>query len=330
VRLGGVALAALFAAAACAGPGVTPTGSVAPATTGAASPTTALSGAISIDGSSTVYPITEAVAEEFQKLHSGVKVDVAFSGTGGGFKKFCAGEKDANDASRPIKTEGEGEDNEQATCQANAITPVELRVAFDGLAVLANVENDWLECITTEQLKQIWDEGSAVVNWSDVDPAWPAERIELFGPGADSGTFDYFTEEINGEAKRIRSQDTWEASEDDNALVIGVEGSRYALGYFGLAYYEQNADKLKLIAVDGGGGCVTPSIETVKDGTYTPLSRPLFVYPAREALARPEVAEFFHYYLENANTFSEEVGYVPLPDEDLQQSKDALEAALGG
>jgi phosphate transport system substrate-binding protein len=328
VRLAGIALAALFAAAACGGPGATPTGSAAPATTGTASP--ALSGTISIDGSSTVYPITEAVAEEFQKVHAGVKVDVAFSGTGGGFKKFCAGEKDANDASRPIKTGGEGEDNEQATCQANDITPVELRVAFDGLAVLANIENDWLECITTDQLKQIWDEGSTVVNWSDVDPAWPAERIELFGPGADSGTFDYFTEEINGEAKRIRSQDTWEASEDDNALVIGVEGSRYALGYFGLAYYEQNADKLKLIAVDGGGGCVEPSIETVKDGTYTPLSRPLLVYPAREALARPEVAEFFRYYLENASTFSEEVGYVPLPDEDLQQSKDALEAALGG
>ena len=280
----------------------------------------ALSGDIRIDGSSTVYPITEAVAEEFQTANKGVRVTVAFSGTGGGFKKFCEGDTDANDASRPIK------DEEAATCKANGVDPVELEVAFDGLSVLVNPANDFVDCLTTDELKKIWDQGSTVKTWRDVRADWPADPIKLFGPGADSGTFDYFTEEINGETDRSRSDYT--QSEDDNALVQGIANDVNGFGYFGFAYYEENTDKLKLVAIDGGSGCVAPSRETIADGSYAPLSRPLFVYPSRQSLDRPEVAALMQFYVDNASALAAEVGYVELPADRLQKTKDALAGAL--
>jgi phosphate transport system substrate-binding protein len=292
-----------------------------PAPTGG--PTTApLTGEIRIDGSSTVYPVTEAVAEEFQKANKGVKVTVVFSGTGGGFKKFCAGETDANDASRPIKEKEELE----ALCKPAGVQPVELKVAIDGLSVVVHPNNTWAKCITTAELKKLWNEGSTVQRWNEIRPEWPNERIILFGPGADSGTFDYFTEVINGTAQKSRSDYT--QSEDDNALVTGVAGNQYALGYFGYAYYEENPGKLKALEVDGGKGCVAPTNTTINDGTYAPLSRPLFVYPSTKSLERPEVAAFFRYYLDTVDSLLADVGYIPLPAAQLQASKNALETAL--
>ncbi len=299
-----------------------------------------LSGRVAIDGSSTVYPITAAVAEEFQIENPGVKVTVAFSGTGGGFKKFCAtgaDATDANDASRPIKSvdkpgadgnlgTADDELSEATLCKDAGVEPVELKVAYDGLSVVVNPGNTWVDCLATDELKAIWDQGSTVRTWADVRAGWPAQDIELFGPGADSGTFDYFTEVINGEAKRSRADYT--PSEDDNALVQGIANDEHGLGYFGFAYYEENSDKLKIVPVDGGQGCVTPSLDTIKDGSYAPLARPLLVYTSRQALARPEVAAFFNYYLDTVNSFVDEVGYVPLPDDELAATKAALEAAL--
>lgn len=279
-----------------------------------------LAGAIAIDGSSTVYPITEAVAEEFQIENPGVKVTVAFSGTGGGFKKFCAAETDMNNASRHIK------DEEAELCAAAGVEYLELGVATDALSVVVNPANDWAQCLTTDQLKAIWDEGSTVTKWSDVDPSFPAEPIALFGPGADSGTFDYFTEAINGKSKQSRADYT--QSEDDNALVTGIAGDKYALGYFGFAYLEENLDKVRAVAVDGGSGCVEPSAAAVADGTYTPLSRPLYVYPSLESLARPEMAAFMTYYLENVNEFVEDVGYIDATAEVIGASRAALDEAL--
>lgn len=319
-------LGAALALAACGG-----------AASGPGSSSASLSGKIAIDGSSTVYPITAAVAEEFQIEHPNVKVTVAFSGTGGGFKKFCSSETDANDASRPIKTKDKpGADGQLGTsddelsegtlCTNSGIEPLELKVAYDGLSVVVNPANDFVDCLTTDELRAIWDQDSTVATWADVRAGWPAEKIELFGPGADSGTFDYFTEEINGEAKRSRSDYT--PSEDDNALVQGVANDDNGLGYFGFAYYEENADKLRLVPIDGGSGCVSPSIDTIKDGSYAPLSRPLFVYPSTQALARPEVAAYFTYYLDHVSEFVVEVGYVPLPNDELAAVRAALEAAL--
>ena len=318
MRLAAAGLIAALTLAACGG-GATqaPTGGAsagAPAASGAP-----LSGSIAIDGSSTVYPITEAVAEEFQKANPGVKVTVAFSGTGGGFKKFCAGEIDLNDASRPIKADS---DDEGKACAAKNISYAELQVAIDGLSVIVNPQNTWVDCLTTAELKKIWDAGSTVQTWADVRAGFPAEPIKLFGPGADSGTFDYFTEIVNGKAKQSRSDYT--QSEDDNSLVTGIAGDKNALGYFGFAYYEENQDKLKLVPIDGGSGCVTPSIETIADGSYTPLSRPLFIYPSDVSLKRPEVKAFVQYYLDNVNTFVDEVGYIEAPAEVLTASKAAL------
>jgi phosphate transport system substrate-binding protein len=306
-------VATVIAAAACQGTATNP-------------PTTGLSGDIRIDGSSTVYPITEAIAEAFHDENGGVDVTVAFSGTSGGFKKFCAGETDANDASRPIKQE------ETDACAVANVTPVELPVAYDGLSVAVNPANDWVSCLTVSQLKLMWDQGSTVQNWSDVDPSWPAEKIKLYGPGADSGTFDYFTEVINGETDRSRSDYT--QSEDDNSLVQGVAGDTDALGYFGYAYYQQNNDRLKIVPIDEeeGGGCVEPTAETISDGTYAPLSRPIFVYPSEEALQRPEVAAFFTYYLENVDSFlgtgEGQVGYIPLHPDLKAEAQADLDAAL--
>jgi phosphate transport system substrate-binding protein len=304
-----VAVAAALFIAACGGSTGESTGE-----------STALTGEVAMDGSSTVYPAAEAIAEEFQNANPGVQVTVAFSGTGGGFKKFCAGETDASNASRPIKEE------EAALCVAAGIEFVELTMALDALAVVVSKENDFVDCLTTDELKSIWDLGSVVETWADVRAEWPAEKIDLYGPGADSGTFDYFTEEINGETKRSRSDFT--QSEDDNVLVTGISGSQYAMGYFGLAYVAENADKVRAVEVDGGEGCAAPSAASVNDGTYTPLGRPLMTYASVTALARPEVAAFYRFLLENTSELSVEVGYIAISDADLAASKALLEAAI--
>lgn len=267
-----------------------------------------LSGEIRIDGSSTVFPITEAVAEEFNAVQPNVKIPVGVSGTGGGFTKFIAKETDISDASRPIK------DEEATSAQEAGVEYVELKVAFDGLSVLVNPENTWVDYLTVEELQKIWAPDSTVKTWSDIRAEWPAEEIVFYAPGTDSGTFDYFTEEINGESGAIRSDFT--GSEDDNVLVQGIAGDKNAIGFFGFAYYEENQDKLKLVPIDNGNGPITPSFDTIKDGSYAPLSRPLFIYVNKEALNRAEVKEFVTFYLENAKDLVPDVGYVALPDEE--------------
>ena len=264
----------------------------------------ALSGEIEIDGSSTVAPITEAVAEEFRKVAPDVQVNVGISGSGGGFKRFVVGETDISDASRSIK------DSEAQTAEENGIGYHEFLVGVDGLSVLVNPQNDFVECLTIDQLNAIWRPESEVDSWDDVDPSWPDRPMRLYGPGTDSGTFDYFTEEVMGEAKLSRPDYT--ASEDDNVLIQGISGDRNALGYFGYAYYKENQDKLKLVSVDNGGGCVAPSVETIASGEYGPLSRPLYIYVNRASLERPEVRSFVEFYMMNGSALTEEVGYVPL------------------
>ena len=276
-----------------------------------------LFGKIRINGSSTVFPITEAVAEEFQKLHRKVRVTVGISGTGGGFKKFATGQTDINDASRPIK----GKEKDKA--EKNGIDYIELPVAYDGLSVVVNPKNEFLDYLTVTELRKIWQPGSTVKNWNDVRPDWPNEPIKLYGPGADSGTFDYFTKKINGKSQASRSDYT--ASEDDNVLVMGVAGDTYSLGYFGYAYYKENQDKLKVVAIDGGDGPIKPSETTINDGTYKPLSRPIFIYVSNKAAKRPVIKEFVSFYLKNATVLSKEVGYVPLPDTKYQQLLDQFE-----
>ncbi|GIU98308.1 MAG: hypothetical protein KatS3mg013_2111 [Actinomycetota bacterium] len=272
---------------------------------------TELSGSVLGDGSSTVFPITQAVAEEFTAENPNVKVSIGVSGTGGGFEKFCAGETDIQDASRPI------ESDEQAVCEENGIEYVELQIALDGLSVVANPANDWADCLTVDQLKAIWEPKSTIDNWSEIpDASFPDRPLTLYGAGTDSGTFDYFTDAIVGEEGASRSDYT--ASEDDNVLVQGVAGDENALGYFGYAYYAQNADKLKLIAVDGGEGCVSPDPTTINDGSYTPLSRPLFVYVKRASLAKPEVVAFMDFLMETAPALVEEVGFVDVDDATYQ------------
>jgi phosphate transport system substrate-binding protein len=288
---------------------------------GNSSPTSAapkLSGNINGDGSSTVFPITEAVAEEFKKIQPNVNVTVGISGTGGGFKKFCNGETDFSDASRPIK------DDEKQACAAKAIEYTEFQIGFDGLSVITNTSNDFVDCLTVAELKAIWSPDSKVNNWKDVRPGFPDKALKLYGPGTDSGTFDYFTEVINGTAKASRSD--YAASEDDNVLVQGIEGDNGGLGYFGFAYYEENADKLKLLGVDSGTGCVEPARDTILDKTYKPLSRPLFVYVKKTALARPEVKEFVRYFLTDGRPLIDEVGYVQSPDDVYQQDLAKLES----
>ncbi len=276
-----------------------------------------LSGMVRIDGSSTVFPITEAVAEEFQRENPNVRVTVGISGTGGGFKKFCAGETDISDASRQIK------DTEIEACAAEGIEPMEITVGYDGLAVMVNPANDFVDCLTVDELKRIWEPGSQVTTWQDVRTFWPAEEIKLYGPGTDSGTFDYFTEAIVGEEDASRPDFT--ASEDDNVLVQGVTGDPYSLGYFGYAYYAENTDKLKLVAVDGGAGCVAPDPQTVQAGTYAPLSRPLFIYLKEQSLQRPEVMAFVEYYLTQAPELVPQVGYVALGADSYQASLSTIQ-----
>src|SRR4030043_2456835 len=264
---------------------------------------------IKIDGSSTVYPITEAVAEEFQNLKRGaVKVTVGISGTGGGFKKFSRGETDISDASRPITKK------EMDACKQAGITYVELPVAYDGLAVMVNPKNNWVKSMTVADLKKIWEPAAEgkITKWNHVNPAWPDVPLKLYGPGVDSGTFDYFTEAIVGKSRSSRGDFT--ASEDDNVLVQGIASDRGGLGFFGYAYYAENPDKLKLVAIDGGRGPVLPSEKTVMDGTYNPLSRPIFIYVNKKSAERPEVKEFVEFYLRNASKLVKEVKYIPLPD----------------
>ncbi len=268
----------------------------------------ALSGTVEVDGSSTVFPISEAVAEEFLREARKVRVTVGVSGTGGGMKRFCAGETDISDASRPITAA------EAADCAANGVEFIELPVAYDGLSVVVHPGNDWAQCLTIAELNLLWgpEAEGKVKNWNQVRAAFPDAGVALYGPGTDSGTFDYFTEVVNGDGGASRADFT--ASEDDNILVTGVAGDKNALGYFGLAYLEENLGRVKGVEIDGGGGCVAPSAATVEGGTYAPLSRPLFIYVKKESMAKPQVEAFVDFYLENAAFLAADVGYVKFPD----------------
>ncbi len=341
VFAGGLALVGVLAFGACGSDdeeggstngGDTPVAGASPTTAATGTDYSSLSGSVVVDGSSTVGPITEAVAEEFGKV-SDVQVSVGISGTGGGFEKFCMGETDINDASRPIKKEDE---KEGLGCAANGIEYVEFKVAIDGLTVVVHPDNDFAQCLTYAQLTMLWNEGSTVKNWNELDASFPDEEIKLFGPGPDSGTFDYFTEEINGKADVSRSD--YSASEDDNQLVQGVEQDANALGYFGYAYFKGAAANLKALQInkdqngkgtptppDKAKGCVGPTETTINDNSY-PLSRPLFIYVNKEALAKPHVRGFIEYYLTNAKQLVADVGYVALPDAEYTTGLDTLNA----
>lgn len=278
-----------------------------------------LSGQIEIDGSSTVFPLTEAIAEEFSKKYKDIRVPVGVSGTGGGFKRFIAGETDISNASRPIKEE------EAEAAKAAGIEYIELMVAYDGLAVIVNPQNDWVDQMTVEELNAIFKPESTVVNWFDVRPDWPNEKINIFSPGADSGTFDYFTEAVNGKSQLSRNDSQVSFSEDDNALVQGIAGNKNGLGYFGLAYYEENKDKLRTVPiVNEDGTAIDPNVESVRDGSYNPLSRPLYIYVNKNSYKRPEVKEFVNFFVDHTSELSTEVGYVPLPDDKLDEAKAKL------
>jgi phosphate transport system substrate-binding protein len=281
-----------------------------------------VSGEIAIDGSSTVFPFAQAAAEQFQTENPDVKITVGQSGTGGGFEKFCAGETDISDASRPIDSE-----EEVPVCDKGGITYKELQVASDGIAVVTNSALE-VECLTTDQLKAIWEPGSKINNLKDVDPSLPDAELSLYGPGTDSGTFDFFTDVINGEEGATRKD--YQPSEDDNVLVQGVAGDDGGLGYFGFSYYEQNMDKLNLVGVDSGDGCVKPSTEAIQDGSYKPLARPLFMYPASKAIARPEVKAFMEFVLENQAQIAEAAQIVPLTDEQATEARTGLDEAESG
>ncbi|MDP6055819.1 MAG: PstS family phosphate ABC transporter substrate-binding protein [Dehalococcoidia bacterium] len=265
---------------------------------------------ILIDGSSTVFPISQAVAEEFRKDRPDVQIPVGISGTGGGFKRFVTGEIDISDASRPIK------ESERAEAAENGIEFTEFIVAYDGLSVVINSSNSFASCLAVDEFKTIWEPGSKVDNWNQVRSDFPDKRLRLYGPDTDSGTFDYFTAEINGEEDASRSDYT--ASSDDNVLIQGVSGDQGAMGYFGFAYYTENSEILNVLSVDGGDGCIEPTIETIKDGSYSPLSRPMFIYVNDFSLQRPVVKDFIEYYLNNAGALAEEVGFVGLSDEEYQ------------
>lgn len=281
----------------------------------AESPAAKLSGNVEIDGSSTVFPIIEAVAEEYRNVQSDVKPTVGVSGTGGGFKRFCAGETAISNASRPIKAE------EAEACKTAGVEYLELKVAFDGLSVIVNKDNDFVDHLTVEELVKIFGTEGTAKTWKDVRDSFPAEPIEVFSPGADSGTFDYVNEEIL-DKKGVRQDATF--SEDDNTLVTGVAGSKYAIGYFGYAYYEENQDKLKAVPIDGGNGPIAPTFDTIKDGSYSPLSRPLFVYVSKKEYERAEVKDFVKFAMDSAKDLVSEVGYIPLPDESYGEEKAKL------
>jgi phosphate transport system substrate-binding protein len=275
-----------------------------------------LSGTIRIDGSSTVGPFAQAAQEAFQGENPGVRITVAQSGTGGGFEKFCAGETDISNASRPID-----EEEEVPICEKEGVKYTEVQVANDGISIATNPALE-VDCMTTDQLKELWQQGSKVKSLSEIDPSFPDTELSLFGPGTDSGTFEFFTEEINGEEGNSRKD--YQPSEDDNVLVQGVAGEEGGLGYFGFSYYEQNQDKLGLVKVDAGSGCVEPSQETISSGEYKPLSRPLFMYPSQKALQRPEVKAFMDYVVENYQAISEASAIVPMSQEQADKAKTAL------
>lgn len=283
----------------------------------------ALAGSVVIDGSSTVAPLTEAAADLYRDAESGVNVTVATSGTGGGFEKFCAGETDISNASRAIKEE------EAATCAGNGIEFTELVVANDGLAVVVPASNDFVQCLTTEQLNLIWgpEAEGKITSWNQVDPSFPDVELALFGPGTDSGTFDYFTDEINGEEGAIRTD--YSPSEDDNVLVQGISGAEGGLGFFGLSYVTENADLIRAVAVDSGAGCVDASETTVQDGSYTPLGRPLFIYVSNASYSeKPQVKSFVDFYIDNQADVAKLALYIGLTADQVKIATDKL-ATLG-
>lgn len=289
----------------------------------------AFAASVTIDGSSTVYPITEAVAEEFGKVESKTRVTVGISGTGGGMKRFCRGETDISNASRPIKT------SEAQQCFDEGIEFIEIPVAYDGLAVMVNPANDWVDYLTAKELNTMWapEAQGKITNWNQIRSTFPDAPLKLVGPGVDSGTFDYFTEAINGKSQHSRGD--FLASEDDNILVQGIATDKNALGYFGLAYYEENADKLKLVAIDdendaNGKGAVEPSEQTVMDGTYQPLARPMFIYINKKAIQRPEVKAFVDFYQKNVAELSKEVGYIPLTSKTYELAIERLNSGKTG
>ncbi|WP_433007929.1 PstS family phosphate ABC transporter substrate-binding protein [Kribbella sp. CA-294648] len=312
-----VSAAALLALSACGGNNETPAAG--------GSNGEALSGQVVVDGSSTVEPLTAAAGELFKEAQKGVDVAVGTSGTGGGFKKFCAGETDISNASRPIK------DQEKKLCADKGVKFTELQIANDALTVVVNKENNWADCLTVAQLKKIWEPGSKVKTWDQVDPKFPKEPLPLYGAGSDSGTFDYFTDEING--KEGASRTDYNPTEDDNVTVQGVSGAKGALGYFGFSYFEENAGKLKAVKIDGGKGCVEPSVAAAQDGSYTPLARPLFIYPSDKGLAKKQVLSFVEFYLEKNQEIVEAAKFVPLTDEQKTKAKaelDKLKAQAAG
>jgi len=271
---------------------------------------------IKIDGSGTVYPITEAVAEEFRKVDPSIRVSVGSSGSGAGFKKFTRGETDISNSSRKISEE------EKQLAEENGVEYQQFAIALDGISIVAHPDNDWVSRLTPQELHEIWRVDSEVQQWSDIRDEWPDEEIRLYGPNTAHGTYDFFTEVINGESGASRTD--YNAVADYNVAVQGISTDQYALGYFGLAYYEENADQLKLIGIDTGDGAVEPSLETVKNGTYKPLSRSLYIYVAKEAAKRPAVQKFVEFYFDNAGELAQDVGYVPMPDEDIEKQKSAF------
>ncbi|MGM5468941.1 PstS family phosphate ABC transporter substrate-binding protein [Flavobacteriaceae bacterium LMO-SS05] len=282
--------------------------------------TTELTGSIAIDGSGTVFPVSEAIAEEFLKVEPKVKVTVGESGTGGGFKKFGTGVTDITNASRDIKN------TEISLCKENGVEYIQLTVALDGITVVVNKNNSWAKTMTTEELKKLWEPNSVVKKWSDLRANWPNEEIHLYGPNTSHGTYDFFTEVIMGESGASRTD--YNAVSDYNVAVQGIEKDQYALGYFGLSYYEENKDKLTAVGIDNGNGAVLPSIETVANNEYAPLSRSLFIFVSKKSAQRPEVQKFVNFYLENAPELSKEVGYVPMPKSGYDSQKEAFKNAL--
>lgn len=272
---------------------------------------------IKVDGSSTVFPITEAIAEEYREKQPNIRVTIGVSGTGGGFKKFLAKETDINNASRKIKGK------EISLAKKRGIEYLELPVAYDGITVIINKKNTWAQTITTKELKKIWESGSKIKKWSDIRKSWPNEKIDLFGPGTDSGTFDYFTKVINGKEHSSRSDYTM--SEDDNVLVKGVIGNQYALGYLGYSYYAENKNQLKSVAIDSGKGGVQPTLDSINNGTYAPLSRPIFIYVSKNAAKKKEIRDFVHFYLETVGDLVQEVGYVPLTKTEYKKAEDTFD-----
>ncbi len=296
---------------------------------GAESDGNKVAGNVTIDGSSTVYPISEAVAEEFRREQPDVRITVGVSGTGGGFKKFTRGEIDISNASRPIK------DSELEMARQANVAFIELPVAYDGIAMLVNPKNTWCDSLTVDELQRLWEPAAQgkVMRWNQVRPNWPDREIHLFGPGVDSGTYDYFTGAIVG--KEGASRGDFTSSEDDNVLVQGIAADELALGFFGYAYYEENRDRLRVVPVndgkpENGDGPIAPSIETVRNATYQPLSRPIFIYVSRKTLDRPEVSLFVDFYLKSAASLVEQVGYIPLPEEAYQLAQVRVQKKMTG